>query len=95
MAFEPRLLSGPEQDVLIGQMIETHRRGIGHPPAWPTDLGEALRTRGFRREIREFLDAARSSTSTPIRCASSAGAWTTPSGWPPRTSGWSTSSCVG
>ncbi|WGH10053.1 ATP-dependent helicase [Rothia kristinae] len=56
VAFEPRLLSGPEQDVLIGQMIETHRRGIGRPPAWPTDLGEALRTRGFRREIREFLD---------------------------------------
>lgn len=53
---EPRLLAGPEQDVLIGEMLEAHARGLGAPPAWPHDLHEAIGTRGFRREIREFLD---------------------------------------
>lgn len=53
---EPRLLAGPEQDVLIGEMLEAHARGLGVPPAWPRDLHEATETRGFRREIREFLD---------------------------------------
>lgn len=54
--FEPRLLAGPEQDVLIGEMLQEHAAGGGRPPAWPEDLHQALGTRGVRREIREFLD---------------------------------------
>ncbi|WP_129658992.1 ATP-dependent helicase [Rothia halotolerans] len=56
LRFEPRLLAGPEQDVLIGEMLEAHAAGLGSVPAWPEDLGDALGTRSFRREIREFLD---------------------------------------
>ncbi|WP_245826111.1 ATP-dependent DNA helicase [Kocuria massiliensis] len=56
VSTEPRLLAGPEQDVLIGEMLEAHARGLGSAPDWPADLHEAIGTRGFRREIREFLD---------------------------------------
>lgn len=56
LEFSPRLLAGPEQDVLIGEMLAAHAEGHGTPPGWPDDLHEALGTRGFRREIREFLD---------------------------------------
>ncbi|MCP3426065.1 UvrD-helicase domain-containing protein [Rothia sp. AR01] len=56
LRFEPRLLAGPEQDVLIGEMLEAHAAGLGSVPDWPQDLAEALGTRSFRREIREFLD---------------------------------------
>lgn len=51
----PRLLSGPEQDAAIAALLAGHREGLGGP-AWPESLGEAVSTRGFRREIREFLD---------------------------------------
>lgn len=54
----PRLLAGPEQDVVIGELLEAqHQEGVPGPE-WPEDLQGALRTRGFRREIREFLDRA-------------------------------------
>jgi superfamily I DNA/RNA helicase/RecB family exonuclease len=51
----PRLLSGPEQDALIGELLRGHAEH-GGGPAWPAELGEAVATRGFRREVREFLD---------------------------------------
>ncbi|WP_394162441.1 ATP-dependent helicase [Galactobacter valiniphilus] len=53
----PRLLSGPEQDALIGELLRGHAQD-GGGPAWPAELGEAVGTRGFRREVREFLDRA-------------------------------------
>lgn len=52
----PRLLSGPEQDTLIGQILSGHADGITAGPAWPESLGEAIGTRGFRKEIRELFD---------------------------------------
>ncbi|MGJ9402285.1 ATP-dependent helicase [Arthrobacter sp. KK5.5] len=52
----PRLLSGPEQDTLIGQLLAGHETGLTHGPAWPESLGEAVATRGFRQEIRELFD---------------------------------------
>ncbi|MCU1574330.1 MAG: helicase UvrD [Micrococcaceae bacterium] len=52
----PRLLSGPEQDLIIKELLEGHRLGIGKAPAWPQDLSEALATRGFRQEIRQLFD---------------------------------------
>ncbi len=52
----PRLLSGPEQDTLIGHLLEGHALGITPGPAWPESLGEAVGTRGFRKELRELFD---------------------------------------
>lgn len=51
-----KLLSGPEQDVIIGELLANHAAGIAPGPAWPGTLREALPTRGFRHEIRDFFD---------------------------------------
>lgn len=51
-----KLLSGPEQDVIIGELLANHAAGIVPGPAWPDTLREALPTRGFRHEIRDFFD---------------------------------------
>ncbi|QRQ77498.1 ATP-dependent helicase [Glutamicibacter protophormiae] len=52
----PRLLSGPEQDTLIGSLLEGHAQGLTPGPGWPADLDLAVPTRGFRKELREFFD---------------------------------------
>lgn len=52
----PRLLSGAEQDQIIGDLLSGHRAGHGAPLVWPTDLEHALRTRGFRQEVRQLFD---------------------------------------
>ncbi|PRA12787.1 ATP-dependent DNA helicase [Arthrobacter sp. MYb211] len=52
----PRLLSGPEQDTLIGNLLEGHQQGLTAGPGWPEDLNLAVETRGFRKELREFFD---------------------------------------
>ena len=51
-----KLLSGPEQDVVIGELLANHAEGIAPGPAWPDSLRDALPTRGFRHEIRDFFD---------------------------------------
>ena len=51
-----KLLSGPEQDVIIGELLANHAEGIAPGPSWPDTLREALPTRGFRHEIRDFFD---------------------------------------
>lgn len=51
----PKLLSGPEQDLIIKELLEGHSRpGLQLP--WPEDLSAALPTRGFRHEIRQLFD---------------------------------------
>lgn len=52
----PKLLSGPEQDVLIGELMAGHAAGEGAAVVWPPELREALGTRGFRQEVRELFD---------------------------------------
>jgi superfamily I DNA/RNA helicase/RecB family exonuclease len=49
----PRLLSGPEQDLLIRELLagDADGEGIG----WPDELRPALRTRGFAAELRDLL----------------------------------------
>lgn len=51
----PRLLSGPEQDVKLRDLLAGHAAGAGRPPDWPDDVRPALRTRGFRTELRDLL----------------------------------------
>ncbi|MBG0739496.1 ATP-dependent helicase [Paeniglutamicibacter antarcticus] len=52
----PKLLSGPEQDLIIKELLDGHRLGLGTAPTWPADLRAALGTRGFRQEIRQLFD---------------------------------------
>ncbi len=51
----PRLLSGPEQDVVLRDLLAGHRADPGRAPRWPAELAEALTTRGFRAELRDLL----------------------------------------
>lgn len=52
----PRLLSGPEQDQVIKELLDGARETPGTGITWPRDLEAALPTRGFRQEIRELFD---------------------------------------
>ncbi|MFA7765212.1 ATP-dependent DNA helicase [Streptomyces sp. NRRL S-448] len=52
-----RLLSGPEQDVMVRTLLEGQRRI--RPIRWPDDLRAALTTRGFADEVRAVLARAR------------------------------------
>jgi superfamily I DNA/RNA helicase/RecB family exonuclease len=50
---QPRLLSGPEQDVIVRELIAGDlQSGAVH---WPAELAPALRTRAFARELRDLL----------------------------------------
>lgn len=51
----PKLLSGPEQDLIIKELLEGHTTP-GFELPWPEDLTAALPTRGFRHEIRQLFD---------------------------------------
>jgi len=51
----PRLLSGPEQDVILGDLLAGHASGEGKAPDWPPHTRAALATRGFRTELRDLL----------------------------------------
>jgi len=51
----PRLLSGPEQDVILRELLAGHASGEGKAPDWPLDVQAALATRGFRTELRDLL----------------------------------------
>jgi superfamily I DNA/RNA helicase len=51
----PKLLSGPEQDLIIKELLEGHSRPE-FQLLWPEDLAAALPTRGFRHEIRQLFD---------------------------------------
>ncbi|NJC22979.1 superfamily I DNA/RNA helicase/RecB family exonuclease [Arthrobacter pigmenti] len=52
----PRLLSGAEQDLIIKELLEGHRRLGVLQSRWPESLQLALGTRGFRQEVRELFD---------------------------------------
>lgn len=60
----PKLLSGPEQDLIIKELLEGHATP-GFELPWPEDLSAALPTRGFRHEIRLLFDRIIESGRTP------------------------------
>ena len=51
----PRLLSGPEQDVILRELLAGHACHEGKAPDWPEHMHQALATRGFRAELRDLL----------------------------------------
>lgn len=60
----PRLLSGPEQDVVLRDLLAGHAAGDPAGPVWPESVREALGTRGFRNELRDLLMRAVESSLT-------------------------------
>ncbi len=46
----PRLLSGPEQDLVIRELL-----AASDPAMWPPGLGQALRTRAFASQLRDLV----------------------------------------
>ena len=51
----PRLISGPEQDVILRELLTGHAKGDATPPPWPEHVLVALDKRGFRAELRDLL----------------------------------------
>ncbi|EWT00304.1 UvrD/REP helicase [Intrasporangium oryzae NRRL B-24470] len=51
----PRLLNGPEQDVILRDLLAGHAAGDAPGPDWPESVRDALGTRGFRNELRDLL----------------------------------------
>ncbi len=51
----PRLLTGPEQDVILRDLLAGHASGAVAGPRWPDFVRDALPTRGFRHELRDLL----------------------------------------
>ncbi|HET6214493.1 MAG TPA: UvrD-helicase domain-containing protein, partial [Micromonosporaceae bacterium] len=47
----PRLLTGPEQDVILRELLSTDDDAVG----WPESLRPALRTRAFAAQLRDLL----------------------------------------
>ncbi len=59
----PRLLNGPEQDLVIRDLL------AGGGVDWPADLRPALGTRGFAAELRDLLLRAAERDVSPARLA--------------------------
>lgn len=52
----PTLISGPEQDLVLADLLAGHALGEGAAVRWPgTVRGEAATLRGFRGELRDLL----------------------------------------
>ncbi|WP_447925573.1 PD-(D/E)XK nuclease family protein [Georgenia muralis] len=56
----PTLVTGPEQDQILGELLEGHRLGLGAAVRWPASVtAETLALPAFRDELRDlFMRAA-------------------------------------
>ncbi|MFG3557651.1 ATP-dependent helicase [Micromonospora sp. NPDC047557] len=66
----PRLLTGPEQDLIIRELLDV----VGEEPeddpvGWPADLRPALRTRAFAGQLRDLLMRAAERGVGPVDLA--------------------------
>lgn len=52
----PRLISGPEQDRILADLLAGHAEGVGFAPTWPPAITEEIRgLRAFRGELRDLV----------------------------------------
>ncbi|ADG75362.1 UvrD/REP helicase [Cellulomonas flavigena DSM 20109] len=66
----PVLVSGPEQDVALAELLAGHASGEVPGPAWPASVPEAaLGARAFRDELRDLLMRAAERGLTPADLA--------------------------
>lgn len=62
----PTLISGPEQDLLLGELLAGHAAGEGVAVDWPASVPpEVLGLRSFRDELRDLLMRAAERGLTP------------------------------
>ncbi|MBQ1044454.1 PD-(D/E)XK nuclease family protein [Micromonospora sp. C72] len=66
----PRLLTGPEQDLIIRELLDVVGEEPGDDPVgWPEDLRPALRTRAFAQQLRDLLMRAAERGVGPMELA--------------------------
>jgi superfamily I DNA/RNA helicase/RecB family exonuclease len=66
----PSLITGPEQDLVIGELLAGHAAGEGVPLGWPDTVpSEVLGLRGFRDELRDLLMRAAERGLDPVDLA--------------------------
>ncbi|MEW2472902.1 ATP-dependent DNA helicase [Micromonospora gifhornensis] len=66
----PRLLTGPEQDLIIRELLDVVGEESGDDPVgWPEDLRPALRTRAFAAQLRDLLMRAAERGVGPVELA--------------------------
>ncbi len=52
----PTLVTGPEQDALLAELLAGHRAGLGAAPRWPESVSAAARALpAFRDQLRDLL----------------------------------------
>ncbi|ABP56180.1 ATP-dependent helicase [Salinispora tropica] len=66
----PRLLTGPEQDLIIRELLDlVGEEPDADPVGWPEDLRPALRTRAFAAQLRDLLMRAAERGVGPVELA--------------------------
>lgn len=66
----PLLISGPEQDLVLADLLAGHAEGEGVPIAWPPSVPVEARTlRAFRDELRDLLMRAAERGLRPVELA--------------------------
>ncbi len=66
----PRLLTGPEQDLIIRELLDlAGEDGADDPIGWPEELRPALRTRAFAAQLRDLLLRAAERGVGPVELA--------------------------
>ncbi|MGV9764119.1 ATP-dependent helicase [Micromonospora tulbaghiae] len=66
----PRLLTGPEQDLIIRELLDVVGEEPGDDPVgWPEDLRPALRTRAFAQQLRDLMMRAAERGVGPVELA--------------------------
>ena len=77
----PTLVSGPEQDLVLAELLAGHVAGEGRPLALPPGLPEeSLGLRGLRQELRDLLMRAAERGLGPVELDEMGARTTAPSG---------------
>jgi superfamily I DNA/RNA helicase/RecB family exonuclease len=65
----PVLVSGPEQDLALAELLAGHAAGEGRPPPWPPSVRPAVALRAFRGQLRDLLMRAAERGLAPAELA--------------------------
>ncbi len=55
----PTLVTGPQQDTILAELLAGHAEGLGRDPRWPAAIGADTRAQpAFRNQLRDLLTRA-------------------------------------